>query len=151
MSRKCWSWTSPSSKRESRATRSPRGITPSSPVSISSARRSAARRTTDLEQAEAHARRSLALRTAHNGETLRVLASALMGQHRFAEARELAERLLAMDSTSRTARSLLGEIELELGDYTEAARTFGTLLTVRGELGVAPRFARWEEIRGRPS
>ena len=105
----------------------------------------------DLEQAEAHARRSLALRTAHNGETLQVLASALMGQHRFAEARELAERLLAMDSTSRTARSLLGEIEIELGDYTEATRTFGTLLTVRGELGVAPRFARWEEIRGRPT
>jgi tetratricopeptide (TPR) repeat protein len=105
----------------------------------------------DLEQAEAHARRSLALRTAHNGETLRILASALMGQHRFAEARIMAERLLAMDSTSRTARSLLGEIELELGDYTEATRTFGTLLTVRGELGVAPRFARWEEIRGRPT
>jgi tetratricopeptide (TPR) repeat protein len=105
----------------------------------------------DLAQAEAHARRSLALRTVHNGEALQVLASTLMGRHRFAEAREVAERFLAMDSTSRTARSLLGEIQLELGAYPDAARTFGSLLTVRGELGVAPRYARWEEIRGRPA
>ena len=87
-SRKCWSWTSRSSKRESRAIRSPRGIT------LQLARLHLQRapvggtENEDLEQAEAHARRSLALRTAHNGETLQVLASALMGQHRFAEARE---------------------------------------------------------------
>lgn len=105
----------------------------------------------DLAQAEDHARRSLGLRTAHNGEALQILASTLMGQHRFDEAREVAERFLAMDSTSRTARSLLGEIQLELGAYPDAARTFGSLLTVRGELGVAPRYARWEEIRGRPA
>jgi tetratricopeptide (TPR) repeat protein len=105
----------------------------------------------DLAQAETHARYSLALRTAHNGEALHVLASTLMGRHRFAEARQAAERLLAMDSTSRTARSLLGEIQLELGAYQDAARSFGSLLMVRGELGVAPRYARWEEIRGRPS
>lgn len=104
----------------------------------------------DLAQAEAHARRSLALRTARNGEALQVLASALMGGHRFAEARDVAERLLAMDSTSRGARALLGEIQLELGAYPDAARTFGSLLTVRQELGIAPRYARWEEIRGRP-
>jgi tetratricopeptide (TPR) repeat protein len=105
----------------------------------------------DLTEAETHARRSLALRTAHNGEALQVLASTLLGNHRFAEAREVAERLVAMDSTSRGARALLGEIELELGAYPDAARTFGSLLTVREELGVAPRYARWEEIRGRPA
>lgn len=105
----------------------------------------------DLAQAETHARRSLALRTAHNGEALHVLASTLMGSHRFAEAHDVADRLLAMDSTSRGARALLGEIELELGRYREAARTFGSLLTVREELGIAPRYARWEEIRGRPA
>jgi tetratricopeptide (TPR) repeat protein len=104
----------------------------------------------DLAQAESHARRSLALRTAHNGEALHVLASTLMGSHRFAEAHDVAERLLAMDSTSRGARALLGEIELELGTYREAARMFGSLLTEREELGIAPRYARWEEIRGRP-
>ena len=53
--------------------------------------------------------------------------------------------------TSLPARALLGEIQLELGAYREAARTFGTLLTVRTDLAVAPRYARWEEIRGRPA
>jgi tetratricopeptide (TPR) repeat protein len=105
----------------------------------------------DLAEAETHARRSLALRTAHNGEALHLLASTLMGGHRFAEAREVAEQLVAMDSTSRGARALLGEIELELGAYRDAARTFGSLLTEREELGIAPRYARWEEIRGRPA
>ena len=105
----------------------------------------------DLARAEEHARRSLALRTAHNREALQVLASSLMGRHRFAEARDAAERLLASDSGSRSSRALLGEIQLELGDYEAAAGTFGTLLTVRRDLAVAPRYARWEEIRGRPS
>lgn len=104
----------------------------------------------DLVRAEAHARRSLSLRTTRNAEALQVLASSLMGRHRFLEAREAAERLLTADSSSRTARALLGEIQLELGSYDEAARTFGTLRTVRHDLAVAPRYARWEEIRGRP-
>jgi tetratricopeptide (TPR) repeat protein len=45
---------------------------------------------------------------------------------------------------------MLGEIELELGDYAAARRTFGTLLTVRTDFVVAPRFARWEELNGHP-
>jgi tetratricopeptide (TPR) repeat protein len=106
---------------------------------------------TDLARAEEHARRSLALRTAHNADALRVLASTLMGRHRFVEAREAAEGLLALDSTSRAARALLGEIQFELGAYQDAARTFGALLTVRNDLAIAPRYARWEEIRGRPA
>ncbi len=105
----------------------------------------------DLADAERHARRSLELRAARNGEALQVLAASLMGQHRFGEARVAAARLLASDSTSRTARALLGEIQLELGAYHEAARTFGSLLTVRNDLAVAPRYARWEEIRGHPA
>lgn len=105
----------------------------------------------DLARAEEHARRSLALRGAHNGEALQVLASSLMGRHRFLEARAAAERLVAWDSTSTSARALLGEIQIELGAYREAAHTFGTLLTVRTDLAVAPRYARWDEIRGRPA
>jgi tetratricopeptide (TPR) repeat protein len=98
----------------------------------------------DLREAERHARRSLRLRTAHNGATAQVLAGALMARHAFAEAREVAERMVAADSSSRSARAMLGEIELELGDYAAARRTFGTLLTVRTDFVVAPRFARWE-------
>jgi len=104
----------------------------------------------DLRDAERHARRSLRLRTAHNGATAQVLAGALMARHAFVEARAVAERMVAADSASRSARAMLGEIELELGDYAGARRTFGTLLTVRTDFVVAPRFARWEELSGRP-
>ena len=95
----------------------------------------------DLARAEEHARRPLALRSAHNGEALQILASTLMGRHQFLEARASAERLLVQDSTSLSARALLGEIQVELGAYREAARTFGTLLTARTDLAVAPRYA----------
>ena len=104
----------------------------------------------DLRRAEMHARRSLELRAGRNQEAFQVLASSLMGQHRFAEARSVAERLVALDPAYRPARAMLGEIQLELGDYGEARRTFGMLFTSRGDLAVAPRYARWEELRGRP-
>jgi tetratricopeptide (TPR) repeat protein len=105
----------------------------------------------DLERAEAYARRSLTIRGARNEEAYQVLAASLMGQHRFAEARTVAERLLAADPAARPTRGMLGEILLELGDYAAADRLFGSLYTVRGEPAVAPRYARWEEIRGRPA
>lgn len=105
----------------------------------------------DLVRAEGHARHSLDLRSGRNEEAFQVLAASLMGQHRFADARGAAERVVGMDSTVRSARAVLGEIQLELGAYDDARRTFGTLQTVRGDLSVAPRYARWEEIRGRPT
>ncbi|HEY7481608.1 MAG TPA: tetratricopeptide repeat protein [Gemmatimonadales bacterium] len=104
----------------------------------------------DFRRAEGHARHSLELRRGRNGTAFQVLAASLMGQHRFPEARSVAEGLLALDSTSTSARSLLGEIQLELGAYDQARRTFGMLYTVRDDLTVAARYARWEELRGRP-
>ncbi len=105
----------------------------------------------DLRRAELQARHSLGLRAVRNEEAFQVLGSSLMGQHRFAEARSVAERLVTLDPGYRPARAMLGEIQLELGDYDAAKRTFGTLLTSRGDLAVAPRYARWEELRGRPA
>jgi tetratricopeptide (TPR) repeat protein len=105
---------------------------------------------TDLLRAEAAARHSLGLRTGRNGAAFGVLASSLMAQHRFGEALDAAGRLLASDSTSPSARALLGEAQLELGRYDEAGRTFGALRTYRRDLSVAPRLARWEELHGRP-
>ena len=105
----------------------------------------------DLRRAEDHARHSLRLRSRRNAESSQVLAASLMGQHRFAEARAATERLVVLDSASRPARAMLGEIQLELGEYAAARRTFGMLQTARNDLSVAPRYARWEEIRGRPA
>lgn len=104
----------------------------------------------DLVRAETNARRSLALRTARNSEAFGVLASTLLSQHRFTDALDVSRRLLAEDTTSVAARGLLGENLFELGQYGEAGRVLGTLSTYRGDLGVAPRLARWAELHGNP-
>jgi tetratricopeptide (TPR) repeat protein len=104
----------------------------------------------DLIRAEQSARSSLSLRRGRNGAALAILASSLLGQHRFVEALETAEQLVALDSASVGARSMVGEIQLELGRYEEARRTFGMLAMRRSDPAVAPRYARWEEVTGRP-
>jgi tetratricopeptide (TPR) repeat protein len=104
----------------------------------------------DLVRAEQTARHSLSLRRGRNDEAAGVLASSLLAQHRFTDALEIARSLLAADSTSIAARGLVAETELELGRYDEAGRQFGRLASYQGDLGVAPRLARWAELRGRP-
>jgi tetratricopeptide (TPR) repeat protein len=104
----------------------------------------------DLVRAEQIARHSLALRGARNDQAYGVLASSLLAQHRFVEALEVGRALLAADTTSIAARGLVAETELELGHYPEAARLFGMLATYQADPGVAPRLARWEELRGHP-
>lgn len=103
----------------------------------------------DYLHAEAAARASLAARRTHNAPGLVALAGALMAQHRFVEARAAAEALVQGDATRPSYRSLLGELQLELGDYAGARATFGSLEPVRATLGVAPRYARWLELTGR--
>ncbi len=102
----------------------------------------------DVRRAEALARSSLARRETRNARGYSTLISTLMTQHRFTEARGWAERLVALDSTSVSARAVLGEIEMELGDYAASRRTFGALSQHRGNLAVAPRLARWLELQG---
>ncbi len=104
----------------------------------------------DLLRSEEMARHSLSLRKDRNGAAFVVLASSLLAQHRFMEARAVAERVVALDSASPGARGMLAEIQLELGSYDEAARNFGMLVMRRADPTVAPRYARWEELRGRP-
>jgi len=104
----------------------------------------------DLVRAERSARHSLELRRGRNDAAFGVLASSLMAQHRFAEALGVGRELLALDSTSVAARGLVAETELELGRYDEAGRLFGQLATYQGDIGVAPRLARWDELHGRP-
>ncbi|MEO7986631.1 MAG: tetratricopeptide repeat protein [Gemmatimonadales bacterium] len=104
----------------------------------------------DIVEAETNARHSLALRTARNSGAFGVLASSLLSQHRFAEALDVTRRLLAEDTTSVAARGMLGENLFELGRYDEAGKVFGTLATYKGELGIAPRLARWAELHGKP-
>jgi len=103
----------------------------------------------DLFAAEALARRSLANRADRNAGAWQLLTGALTGQHRFLEAKAAAESLLATDPESAGVQSMLGEVLLELGEYPEADRIFTRLTPQRFQLGLAPRYARWLELRGR--
>ncbi len=103
---------------------------------------------TDYEHAEHFARRSLAERTNRNAKTYVVLASSLMAQHRFAEARDAIQLAIDNDPWVPSYRATLGEIQLELGDYAGAKTTFDSLAPQRRELSVAPRLARWAEVTG---
>lgn len=105
----------------------------------------------DLLRSEELARGSLQLRRDRNGAALAVLASSLLAQHRFGEALDAAERLVGLDGSSVAARAMLGEIQLELGRYDEARLSFGSLVLYRSDPAVAVRYARWEELRGRPA
>lgn len=102
----------------------------------------------DVVRAEALARRSLAHRDTRNARGYTTLVSALMTQHRFTEARTVAQRLVALDSTSVSAQAILAEIEMELGHYDVARRRFGALYHWRADPAVAPRLARWLELQG---
>lgn len=99
--------------------------------------------------AEAMARRSLELRTHRNAKTFVVLASSLLAQHRFAEARTAAAAALELEPETPQYRALLAEIDMELGDYAAAARGFTGLDRYRAHLSVGPRLARWDEVNGR--
>jgi len=103
----------------------------------------------DYVRAEQTARASLALRTQRNDAASVVLASALLAQHRFIEARDVARSLVVQSPEVDAYRALLGETSLELGDYAAARAAFGSLGGVaRRSLSIAPRLARWAEIRG---
>jgi tetratricopeptide (TPR) repeat protein len=102
----------------------------------------------DLLNAEKAARRSLANRGERNPNALQLLGAALLGQHRFLEAKAAAERLVALQPGESAARASLGEVLLELGEYPAADRIFRQLTPQRYTLALAPRYARWLELRG---
>jgi len=103
----------------------------------------------DYIRAEHTARASLTLRTQRNGEASVVLAAALLAQHRFVEARDVARTLVDREPTVDAYRALLGETQLELGEYDDAQTSFASISpSGRHALAVAPRLARWAEIRG---
>lgn len=100
------------------------------------------------EIAESMARRSLALRTQRNAKTYVLLASTLLAQHRFTEARGAATAALVLEPDVPQYRALVAELDMELGDYGAAAQGFSGLLPYRTHLSIGPRLARWQEVTG---
>jgi tetratricopeptide (TPR) repeat protein len=103
----------------------------------------------DLVRAEETARGSLANRRAHNSTALAVLVNSLLGQHRYREALGAARDLAQLEPEARSVHALLGEVEMELGEYGSARAVFDSLAGWTRDLAVAPRLARWLELEGR--
>lgn len=104
----------------------------------------------DAELAEQAARRSLRNRSASNSAAASVLQSALLAQHRFDEALQLALAAREAEPDNQALRAAVGEIRMELGQYDSARTDFTGLRVALGDLAVAPRRARWAEIEGQP-
>lgn len=102
----------------------------------------------DVERGEAAARESLRLRSMNNSAAYAILASSLIEQHRFGEALLAAQRLETEDPENLSYRAMVAEIQMELGDYPEAAKRFTSLESATNDLDVAPRLAHWLELTG---
>lgn len=101
-------------------------------------------------QAESLARRSLGERTRRNGRSAALLVNALLAQHRFVEATDIAGQLVRSEPETPAYRALLAETLMEVGEYRRAIGLLGSVRPQRAELGIAPRFARWAELTGQP-
>ena len=110
-----------------------------------------ARDTGDWEnyhRAEDYARAALTLRADRNGKAYLTLASSLLARHEFGEAYRVARELVTVAPDEPAYRALLGELQVELGDYEAARATFDTLRAHHRHPAVAPRLARWLELTG---
>jgi len=105
--------------------------------------------TADLDHAEKLVRESIAERTQRNYQSFELLASLLMARHEFREARLVALRADSLDPGTPSHLALLGEIELELGDYDAAAAHFNAIQYDGRNFTTGARIARWYEVTGR--
>ncbi len=103
----------------------------------------------DAKRAEELARASLAQRTSHNGTAFVTLVASLLEQHRFQEAAAVAKQLVAGQPDVDAYRALLGETQLEVGDYDAARASFASLKRPVAALNILAALARWEELQGR--
>jgi tetratricopeptide (TPR) repeat protein len=104
--------------------------------------------TADLDSAEGLVRESIAKRTQRNYQAFELLASLLMARHEFRSAHNVALRADSLDPGTPSHLALLGEIELELGDYDAAAGHFEAAHYDGRNFTAGARFARWYEVTG---
>jgi len=104
----------------------------------------------DVLRSEAAARKSLENRGAHNTRARQALAASLLSEHRFGDALGIARELAERDASNAAFCASLGEIQMELGHYDDARASFASVAGNASDLSVAPRLARWAELRGHP-
>lgn len=75
------------------------------------------------------------------------LAALYLAEHRFIDARSLAEKSLALDPALLSAYATLGDVQLETGQYAEAAISFAKLSLPENSLPPRPGLAYLFETR----
>ena len=101
------------------------------------------------DRAEAAARSALALNK-NDTSAQANLALVLSAQHKFAEGLKLAQDLYRKNPAQHELLSIVGDAQLELGDYTAAEKTFRELKKKEPRYSLASRWARLAEIKGQP-
>lgn len=81
-------------------------------------------------------------------EIERMLAALLLSEHRFAEARQVATRLLALEPKDTWLHGVIGDAALEQGDYDVAFAAFDTMATLRPDAAAYGRVAYARELTG---
>jgi tetratricopeptide (TPR) repeat protein len=100
----------------------------------------------DSVLAERAALSSLEILPRSNAVALNKLANALLSQHRFPEALEVADRALALDPEAHRLRA---DILLELGEYQAARKALGQIPDREHDLNLMALRARFAEVEGR--
>ncbi len=101
----------------------------------------------DAVRAEDAARRSLKIRQKGNTSALIRLARALLAQHRFPEAMEVAAKAAAVDPQ---ASRVVADIQLELGEYDAATKSLAAVPAESDDMNSKALRARFEQIEGKP-
>jgi tetratricopeptide (TPR) repeat protein len=101
-------------------------------------------------RAERALRKSLTLAPRHSGAT-RHLAYVLYSVHDFAGAAALATTALELDPADGHAYGILGDANLETGDYDEAETAYRRMLERQADLHAWSRLAGLKSIRGEPA
>src|SRR5207244_4211272 len=102
----------------------------------------------DYSRAEAAARASLQELPSDNYNALAMLASLQATKHDFQGALETAQRAIAVDPVDPYAQGVLGDAQMALGRYDEAAQTYEGLVAKAPGLSTFSRLAYILEQRG---
>jgi tetratricopeptide (TPR) repeat protein len=82
-------------------------------------------------------------------DALKMLAAIYLSQHRFLEARHIAERAIAVHPRDAWNFGVLGDAAIELGDYDRGFDAFDTMARLRPDAASYARIAYAHELQGR--
>jgi len=103
-----------------------------------------------FSRAEGALQKSLALAPQHSGAT-RHLAYVLYSVHEFGKAASLAAKAIELDPTDGHAYGVLGDAQLEVGNYEQAEAAYRRMVERETDLHAWSRLAGLKSVRGDPA